>query len=190
MKKLVSILSVIVLLMLSVMPAATAATKAGTATLYVKTPNGKCLLVRSAPSKDGEVLYSLSYGAAVKVAITASSSGSWTFIQGTGKKSGGYVMTKYLTATKPAAYDGSSSPAMKNMTAVTPFTVVVNPSRKGGLANLRLYADKSSMLVAKLIAGTRLTVIGESEQWYQVQTEDGSKAGYIHKQFTKLPSAA
>ena len=188
-KRFLCVLTAVMLLVLSVAPAALAATsqKVGTATLYVKTANGKCLLVRSEPSKNGTVLYCLSYGAAVKVPITASSTGTWTYIQGSGKRSGGYVMTKYLVSSRPGKYDGSNSPAMNAMTTVaTPFTVKAVPARKGGTVNLRQYADKSSTLVAKLLSGEELTVVAESQKWYQVKTADG-KVGYVYKQYTNMP---
>ena len=190
MKKILSVVLAVMLAMLAVMPIGMAATtKVGTTTLYVKTGNGRCLLVRSEPSKSGTVLYSLSYGASVRVAITPYSSGTWTFIQGSGKRSGGYVMTKYLTDKKPAAYDGSDSPSMKAMVEVQSFTVLTKPARKGGTVNLRLYADKSSKVLMKLLPGTELTVVEESAKWYHVELADGTQ-GYVFKDYTKLPTAA
>ena len=181
MKKLVCFLAAVMLALMAVMPIASA--RDGVTTLYVKTGNGRCLLVRSGPSKDYPVIYSLAYGSLVYAPIGADSAGAWTFIQ-RGKRSG-YVMSKYLTDTKPETYTGEDSAAMEAMKDVeTPFTVTLKGVRKGGTANLRLYADKSSKLLVKLLPGTQVTVLAESVKWYKVQTADGM-TGYVNKQFVQ-----
>ena len=180
MKKLVCFLAAVMLALMAVMPIASA--RDGVNTMYVKTGNGRCLLVRSGPSKDYPVIYSLAYGSVVYAPI-GSESGSWTYIM-RGKRSG-YVMTKYLTDTKPETYTGADSAAMSAMKDVeTPFTVTLKGVRKGGTANLRMYADKSSKLLMKLLPGTQVTVLAESVQWYKVQTADGM-TGYVNKQFVQ-----
>ena len=187
MKKILCVCFAVMLMLVAVMPVslASASVSDDSTVMYVKTGNGRCLLVRSEPSRNGKVLYTVPYGSAVHV-HDIYGTGSWTFIGGTKKRSGGYVMTKYLVSEKPAAFDGSDSTAMENMeTVASPFTVVTKSIRRGGTINLRLYPSKSAKLVQKLLPGTELTVTAESYQWYKVTLADGS-FGYIYKDYTQL----
>ena len=145
MKKIVSVLIAVVLLVLAV--SAAVAESQGT-TMYVKTPNGKALNVRSSMSSadDSNVIGSLRYGSKV---ITYGGKDGWLMIDY--GNATGYIMAKYLVKEKPAPYDGSSSGSsgakkagsfnVKEATNVaqlnslaasakfiTPYTVTVHPT--------------------------------------------------------------
>ena len=102
MKKFISVLIAAVLLVLAV---SVAVSESQGTTMYVKTPNGKALNVRSSMSSadDSNVIGSLRYGSKV---ITYGGKDGWLMIDY--GNATGYIMAKYLVKEKPAPYDGSS----------------------------------------------------------------------------------
>ena len=175
-------------------------------TMYVCTDNGLGLNVRSAPYVGNNIIGVASYGAEVKV-IRFLDNG-WACIQwGKGE---GYVQSRFLLSYKPAArvtatpvpvytvapytsyeeysYDYTDTLAVLNAefrTArlVTPFTVVVRPARASGWVNMRWAPSKDTEVLATYRSGAKLTVLAETQSWYQVADPDTEATGFIMKSY-------
>ena len=202
MKKFISVLIAAVLLVLAV--SAAVAESQGT-TMYVKTPNGKALNVRSSMSSadDSNVIGSLRYGSKV---ITYGGKDGWLMIDY--GNATGYIMAKYLVKEKPAAYDGSSSGSsgakkegsfsVKEATkvtqlntlaasakCVTPYSVTVHPTTAKGSVYVRWFPTKNAETLLTLADGYELTVISELTDWYQVSDPETGKVGFVYESYVK-----
>ncbi|PJN88429.1 mannosyl-glycoprotein endo-beta-N-acetylglucosamidase [Bacillus sp. mrc49] len=142
-----------------------AAVTGKTATKYV---TASTLNMRKGGNVSSSIVTRLSKGTQVTV---YSESNGWAKVKANGKD--GYVSTKYLSATKPAA--GSAVTTQKTTTKyVTASTL-----------NMRKSGSDSSSIVARLSKGTKVTVYSESKGWAKVKAN--GKDGYVN---TKYVSAA
>ena len=195
MKKLISLLLAIVFVVLA---SAALAESQGTV-MYVKTPNGKALNVRSSMSTadDSNIIGALRYGSKV---ITYGGKDGWTMIDY--GKTTGYIMTKYLVKEKPAAYDGGSGSSTQKKSGsfntkeatnisqlnslaasakfVTPYTVTVHPTTEKGSVYVRWFPSKNAETLITLRDGDELTVIAELTDWYQVTDPETGKVGFVY----------
>ena len=169
---------------------------------YVYTADGKTLNVRDTPG--GEVVGHLKYGTRI---FCYYNDGGWALIDYEYDKPGYgkgiyacFVSSRYLRTTKPEALSTSSSSGSKtsssgkdtlsdlnrefaSATRVTPFSVTVRPSRASGWANMRWAPSKDSELMATYAANTKLLVIRETTNWYQVEDQETGDVGFIRKDF-------
>lgn len=67
---------------------------------------------------------------------------------------------------------------------VTPFVVVVRPARASGWVNMRWAPSKDTEILATYRSGAKLTVIAETQSWYQVADPDTEATGFIMKNYT------
>ena len=67
---------------------------------------------------------------------------------------------------------------------VTPFTIIVRPARSSGWVNLRWAPSKDVELITTYRKGARLTVIAETQSWYQVVDPDTDATGFMMKAYT------
>ena len=169
--------------------------------LYVKTPNGKGLNVRSSMSTEDKsnIIGSLSYGTRI---ITYGSRDGWTLIDYGNKVA--YIMTRYLTKEKPAPYqpadpdkkssdfstaEASTVTQMNTLVAspkyVTPYTVLVRPTRASGWVYMRWFPSKSSEAQATFGANYELTVLAELKDWYQVEDPVSGRVGFVYKSYVQ-----
>ena len=162
MKKFISVLIAAVLLVLAV---SVAVSESQGTTMYVKTPNGKALNVRSSMSSadDSNVIGSLRYGSKV---ITYGGKDGWLLIDY--GNAAGYIMAKYLVKEKPAPYDGSSS-----------------GSSGAGSVYVRWFPTKNAETLLTLGDGYELTVIAELTDWYQVSDPASGKVGFVYYTYVK-----
>ena len=153
-KRTISFLLVLALLLIALIPAATAA---GTVK-YVYTRNSKPLNVRSWPDTNAPQVGTLPNGQKVTVNYYTSDY-TWAVI--TYNKQTAYVMSQYLVDKYP-----------------------VDPTpRASGWVNLR-YAPSTDMGHAdNLYANTQLTVIAETTNWLQVRRNDTGVTGYVMRQY-------
>lgn len=66
---------------------------------------------------------------------------------------------------------------------VSPFTVVVRPSRASGWVNMRWAPSKDTEVLATYRSGAHLTVIAETQNWYQVVDNDTEATGFMMKTY-------
>ena len=67
---------------------------------------------------------------------------------------------------------------------VSPFTVVVRPTRASGWVNMRWAPSKDTEVMTTYRSGVRLTVVAETQSWYQVSDPSTGVSGYIMKAYT------
>ncbi len=199
-KRLVCILSAVLLLMLSALPSALADSNY----YYVYTDNGRPLNVRLSPSLSGYKVASLPLGTQVDVLYFE---GEWACIYyhwTSGGLSGDecFVMKKFLSLTRPGSRSPSSSttsktPAttgdmgvmnmeFKSLQVVTPFTISSRPVRTSGFVNLRFAPSEYAAIATICYYGHQLTVLATTNNWYQVKDPSTGYIGYIMKQFTMV----
>lgn len=66
---------------------------------------------------------------------------------------------------------------------VTPFTVSVRPSRASGWVNMRWAPSKDTEIITNYRSGAQLTVIAETQNWYQVVDPNSEATGFIMKTY-------
>lgn len=198
----------IISLLLAVMMAATlfiSLAQADGWTMYVYTDNGRTLNVRSDPMGGKNVIGRLNYGSAVSVRMTMAS--GWAVIDYAAGEGGvGYVQSRFLVSSKPApkapapvptksktvtpSTPAASSRLFESMNAefrsavrVSPYTVISRPSRASGWVNLRWAPSTEAERIATCPQGKELTVIAQTNSWYQVQDPQTGMIGFIMQKF-------
>ena len=66
---------------------------------------------------------------------------------------------------------------------MAPYVVIVRPSRASGWVNMRWAPSKDTEILATYRSGARLTVIAETQSWYQVTDPDTEATGFIMKSY-------
>ena len=66
---------------------------------------------------------------------------------------------------------------------ITPFVVQVRPSRASGWVNMRWAPSKDAEVLATYRSGSQLTVIAETQSWYQVADPNTEATGFIMKNY-------
>jgi len=195
MKKVISL--VLATMLLVVFMAAAVAESQGT-TMYVKTGDGDVLRVRSSMSTRDKtnIIGYLKYGQ--KVVIYGQKDG-WAMIDYGNRTA--YVMYRFLVKTQPGPFDPSnpgttadtrsfSTVAQLNTLTttaktVTPYTVVVRPTRASGWVYLRWFPSRASKEIATFNGYREVTVIAELKDWYQVSDPATGAVGYIYKSYVQ-----
>ncbi len=67
---------------------------------------------------------------------------------------------------------------------VTPFSIVVRPTSAKGWVNLRWAPSTEAEVIITRNNGDLLTVIAETQSWYQVQDPYTGVTGFIMKLYT------
>ena len=198
-KKLLS-LALIAMMLVMFIPSAHASW-----TMYVSPATGSTVNLREAPSTDSTLLLKVPYGTAVTVVYI---SNGWAYIDwNIGSIGYGYMMVKYLTYDYVAPgpnnvkkdtnnnnnkqSSGSSDLAVhyQNMNEqFRSFRKVTNhyimygkPERATGWVNLRYAPNEKATLIRQVRRNEMLTVIGETDRWYQVEDPQTGKIGYISR---------
>lgn len=197
-KRLLS-LALIVVTMTMLIPAAQASW-----TMYVSPAQGSTVNLREAPTTESKVLLQVEYGTAVRVEYV---SNGWACIDwNVGSIGYGFMMVKFLTnnyvAPGPNNQKKSANPTPKpqqdkdnlvvhyqNMNeqfrsfrlVSNPFTVYGKPERASGWSNLRFAPNEKATLIRQVRKNDMLTVIGETDRWYQVTDPTTGITGYISR---------
>lgn len=164
---------------------------------YVYTENRGTLNVRSTPN--GERVGVLNYGAAVDVIHYSSMGWSKIFFENSEFRGEAYVMSRYLTRTKPGTTpsgggsvptDTSSVDAMnrefRSAQKVSPFTIVSRPTRSTGWVNLRWGPSEDTERITTCYQGKELTVLAVLSNWYQVQDPSTGMVGFISRKYVSI----
>lgn len=189
MKRSVTILLVLTMLMTALLPVMGAS--AMIAPQYVYTSNGKGLNIRSGPSKDYEVIGSIPYGAMVD--SYQYYDGVWAYV--TYRGTSGFAMCRYFVPEKPAPLPkpqpqptakpgggGSSGDIFKGFTKAS-YYVTVRPSTPSGFVNLRWAPTKSHGIQNTYYAGYPLRVLAQNGTWAQVYDETNDICGFMMMSF-------
>ena len=174
-------------------------------TMYVYTENGKGLNVRSTPYVGNNIIGLAPYRSAVEV-IRFLDNGWACIVWYSGEA---YVQSRFLQWYQPSPYYPvvpTSTPTSTPVTPtaepyvptdtlatlnaefrtarfVTPFTVTVRPARASGWVNMRWAPSKDTEIIAEYRSGAKLTVLAETQSWYQVEDPDSYVTGFIMKDY-------
>ena len=174
MKKIVSIVLVILTLAALMIPAFAGAEGI---TKWVNCENGKRLNVRD--SVKGKLLYRLDCGTKVEIQTSVSTPKGWAYITVPGHAKGGYVMTKFLVSSKPGKYEITERD--DNFRSVTPYTVSAKAINKNSdrSVGLRVNPNKTAKAIRRLTAGDTLKVIAVGKTWSKVVDATTGRTGYV-----------
>lgn len=64
------------------------------------------------------------------------------------------------------------------------FVIVVRPTRASGWVNMRWAPSKDAEIIANYRSGAKLTVIAETQSWYQVIDPNTEATGFMMKTYT------
>lgn len=174
MKKFSVILLTLVLALLAIVPVTAACADGIETQYYIASENGKTVNLRSRP--EGSLITRLGVGK--PVTLISDDGNGWVKVSAKvdGAIVKGYVMAEFLTTEDPTELP-------QEFVKVNRFKVYVAPSKgEDGHINLRAEATVNSTCRRYLYKGAELTVLAESNAWYQVRTEAGT-VGYVVKAF-------
>ncbi len=178
MKKVIGILMVLMMAVGMMIPVfASAQSVEGHDFMWVNCADGKTLNVRQAPNRNAGLLYRVECG--TKLFVIESVDNEWAYVCAEGKAAG-YVMTKFLVATKPGKYEITERE--DNFRKVkTSYMVIAQPRGKNTQESvgLRVKPNKTAKMVRHLMAGDTLEVIAVGNMWSQVKDPQTGKTGYV-----------
>ena len=186
-KMLCAALTVLLLVPLLLAPAQ-AATQ--TTTYYVVTADKGPLNVRSSPFAPADnVIGSLEYAAAVRVR-TFTDDRNWAVIVYGSRTA--YVMTRYLSLTKPGYEPEPTAKTVETMEDVNriframrkaDYDVVTRPTRASGWVNLRWAPSLDAEVIQRCYDGYQLHVIQQSGTWAMAEDENTGAIGFISMKY-------
>ena len=139
-----------------------------TYTAYVTSSNGRGVNLRKGPNTNYGSYGTYDVGTQVTV---LSKNGSWSYIDIAGRK--GYMMSKYLTTTKPSGSTGGSS-------VPTSYTAYVTSANGKGVY-LRSGAGQTYKSLGLYSVGTQVTVLRHNSTWDYIRI--GSREGYMMNKY-------
>ncbi len=183
MKKLVSIVTVVLLVLGLMIPAfstAETADVANDAVIYkwVNCENGKTLNLRQEPTTKSRSIFQLECGTQLEVIPQVGLPDGWIMVRVNARLQG-YVMTKFLVNAKPGKYEITERE--DNFRTVTPYFVTAKALNRNttNSVGLRVKPNKTSAAIRRLQAGDRLQVIAVAKTWSKVLDPATGRTGYV-----------
>ena len=183
-------LSLIALVMIAVLCTPVIAL-GGTNIFYVDTANKKSLNMRSDCTMGDNIIANIPYRAEVTV-FEFLAGDAWARVEYNGRT--GFVMSRYLSGTRPASGGGSGGGSSSSTTmsykgfTPTKYTAAVWPSNPSGYVNMRWAPSKSTSVHEVYYAGETLQVIADNGTWCQVYDTSRNICGFMMKQFLTILS--
>ncbi len=177
--------------------------------MYVSPAAGTTVNLRSSPDASkyaNNLITKIPYGSTLTVKYI---SGGWACIDyGVGAYDEAYMMAKYLTYEYRAPTAANMKPKGAAPSTNTQesravdlavefsnmnrqfrsfrridrhFTVYGRPSRATGWVNLRYAPNEKAELIRRVRQNDQLTVIGETDRWYQVEDPETGIIGYVSR---------
>ena len=189
MKKLVSIVTVILMVLGLMIPvfasAETTAAAAPAAVTYkwVNCDNGKTLNLREEPNAKAKILTRIECGKRLEVIEQVGVPAGWIKVK-LNDKIQGYVMTKFLVNAKPGKYEITERE--DNFRAVTSYIVKAKALNQKTTRSvcLRVKPNKTAKSIRRLQAGDQLKVIAVGKTWSKVVDTNTGKTGYVANDYT------
>ena len=175
MKKIMSVLLVLVTVFALMVPAfADNATGFGI-DMWVNCADGYRLNVREQPDINAKQITRFDCG--TKIRILADAGNGWVYV--TNEKVTGYVMRKFLQSTQPGKYEITER--SDHFVAVNPYTVYAKAlnAKTDNSVGLRVKPNKTSQAIRRLVAGDQLQVIARGKVWSQVMDPLTGRTGYV-----------
>ncbi|MDR1599025.1 MAG: SH3 domain-containing protein [Oscillospiraceae bacterium] len=139
--------------------------------LYVDTPNGSGLNLRSAPGYDASVIATYRHGTAVTVLQCGR---SWYKVSV--NYCVGYMDAQYLSASKPAPKPVPVTPK--------PGSAYAYVKTNGSRLNLRATPSRASAILGQYVPGTPVIVYEAIGSWYRVNI--GGQNGYVMSKYVSV----
>ena len=177
MKKLLSVLAVMVMVIGLLVPVFSTA-ESENQSKWVNCADGKRLNLRAEPRKGASILDRIDCGKKVEILDDNVASG-WAYVKVESSGKCGYVMTKFLVSQKPGKYEITERE--DNFRAVNPYLVEAKPrSRKSDdSVCLRVKPNKTASAIRRLVAGEQLQVIAVGKTWSQVIDPETGRTGFV-----------
>ena len=175
MKKLLSIVIILVTVLALMVPAfADNATGFGKE-MWVNCADGYRLNVREQPSTSAKLITRFNCG--TKVRILEDVGNGWVYV--TNEKVSGYVMQKFLQEKKPGKYEITERD--DNFVAVTPYVVCAKAlnDKTTNSVGLRVKPNKTSQAIRRLTAGDELEVVARGNVWSEVVDPVTGRTGFV-----------
>ena len=174
MKKLMTIALVVMMVLGLMVPAFASAS--GEA-MWVNCSNGKTLNLRKEPSKNAKVLKQLECGTKVELIPSSNPAEGWSCVRANGQD--GWVMTKFLVASKPGKYEITErEDNFRDVTAYNVSAKALNGKTERSVC-LREKPNKTAKSIRRLTAGDELQVIAEGKTWDRVMDLSTGRTGYV-----------
>ena len=175
MKKLLSIVIILVTVMALMVPAfADNATGFGKE-MWVNCADGYRLNVREQPSTSAKLITRFNCG--TKVRILEDVGNGWVYV--TNEKVSGYVMQKFLQEKKPGKYEITERD--DHFVGVTPYVVFAKAlnDKTTNSVGLRVKPNKTSQAIRRLTAGDELEVVARGNVWSEVVDPVTGRTGFV-----------
>ena len=175
MKKILSIVMILVTVLALMVPALASAGDYDGMDMWVNCENGKTLNLRDEPSTSGRVLLRLECG--TKVHVDYSCGNGWVAVSD--YNFSGYVQAKFLVNRKPGKYEITERE--DNFVSVTPYLVSAKAlnAKTENSVGLRVKPNKTSGAIRRLNAGDQLQVIARGKVWSKVVDLKTGKTGFV-----------
>jgi len=194
MKKLISILAAVVLLLtMTVSFASAEGGSLGLGTMFVYTENGKTLNVRSSPETGDNIIGQLQYGAEVNV---TGFDGNWARITYLGGPA--WVQSRFLQwyapgpkptpqpEPEPDPETTQMNAELRSEVSIPQTAMQAQANRASGWVNMRINPSKATRRVQTCPDGAQLIAFAETTNWYHVTDPATGNSGYIRKDFLKI----
>ena len=143
--------------------------------MWVNCENGKRLNLRMEPDTRSRSITQFVCG--TKVEVMEDLGNGWVHV--TTNEYTGYVMKKFLVASKPGKYEITERE--DNFVAVTPYMVSAKAlnGKTENSVGLRVKPNKTAKAIRRLTAGDQLEVIAKGKTWSKVIDLLTRKTGYV-----------
>ena len=181
MKKMISMIMILVTVLALMVPALASADTYAGKDMWVNCADGKRLNLRAEPRTGSEIILRLDCGTKVHVDYYAGD--GWVAVSD--YRFSGYVQAKFLVEKKPGKFEITERE--DNFTSVTPYMVTAKAlnGKTERSVGLRVKPNKTAKAVRRLNAGDRLQVIARGKTWSKVIDMQTGKTGYVANEYLK-----
>ena len=187
MKKALTVLVCMTLLLTAVLPVSALANPAS---MFVYTSNGGALNMRNSMATGANnVVAKIPYGAVVDVLSNVNK--TWAKCQYNNQV--GYCMRRYLVTQMPSGHPSNNggsgtgsatlTNSMFNGMQACYYTAVVRPAHPSGFVNLRWAPSTAAKVHDKYYANSELIVMAENGSWCQVLDQQNNIMGFMMRSF-------
>ena len=175
MKKLMSVVIVLVTVFALMIPAFASAGVYGGKDMWVNCPDGKRLNLRMDPYTGSRLITRLECG--TKVEVMEDLGNGWVRVAT--DEFAGYVMKKFLQDTKPGKYEVTER--ADNFVTVQPYIAAAKAlnGKTDTSVGLRVKPNKTAKAIRRLAAGDLVRVIAIGRTWSKVEDLLTGKTGYV-----------
>lgn len=175
MKKILTAALIALMIMSLLVPMAAFAGADPGQNMWVNCRNGKSLNLRQSPSTGSGLIARLPCG--TKVTVLEDAGNGWAKISAPHHT--GYVMTKFLVASKPGKYEITEQ--ANTFSPVSPYmaTAIAVKGHEDRSVGLRTMPNKDSKAFRHLAPGDEVQVIAQGKLWSEVIDPQTGRTGYV-----------